>query len=60
MKKQVKIVKKGRDDENLKYWLTLSYKERLKNLEKIRQEVIEQKYGTQPGFQRVYRIIKQK
>ncbi len=54
----VRIVKKGEDDSNLKYWLSLSYKERMTNLEKIRQEVNKRIYGTEQGFQRVYRIVK--
>jgi hypothetical protein len=57
MEKVFKIVKKGEDDSNIKYWLTLTYEERLLNLEKIRQEVINRFYGTRQEFQRVYRII---
>ena len=58
MEKRFKIVKKGEDESNLNYWLTLSYGERLENLEKMRQEVITRFYGTEQKFQRVYRIIK--
>jgi hypothetical protein len=58
MKKQLKIVKKGKDKSNLKYWLSLSKKERLKHLEELRQEINNQKYDTEQGFQRVYRIVK--
>jgi hypothetical protein len=58
MKKQIKIVKKGEDKENLKYWLSLSKKERLARLEEIRKEINSQQYGTQQGFQRVYKIVK--
>jgi hypothetical protein len=57
MEKVFKIVKKGEDDSNIKYWLTLSHEERLLNLEKIRQEVINRFYGTRQEFQRVYRVI---
>ena len=57
MEKVFKIVKKGEDDSNIKYWLTLTYEERLLNLEKIRQEVINRFYGTRQEFQRVYRVI---
>jgi hypothetical protein len=56
MKKQIKIVKKGQDDSNLIYWLSLSKKERMIELEKIRQDINKRKYGTRQGFQRVYRI----
>ena len=58
MEKVIRIVKKGEDDSNIRYWLTLSYKERLLNLETIRQEVITRFYGTGQKFQRVYRVIK--
>lgn len=57
MEKIVRIVKKGQDDSNLLYWLSLSGKERMIELEKIRQEINSKKYGTRQGFQRVYRII---
>ncbi len=46
MEKRVKRVKKGEDDNNLKYWLTLSCKERLIRLETLRQEIIDQHYDT--------------
>lgn len=59
MEKKVKIVKKGEDDSNLLYWLSLDAKERMRELVNIRQQVNERKYGTRKGFQRVYRIIKQ-
>ncbi len=57
MEKVIRIVKKGEDDSNIRYWLTLSYKERLLNLETIRQEVITRFYGTGQKFQRVYRVV---
>jgi len=60
MEKVVRIVKKGEDDSNLSYWLSLTEIERLVELKKIRQEVNLQKYGTRKGFQRVYRIVKRK
>lgn len=58
MENIVRIAKKGEDKRFLNYWVTLSGKERLKNLENLRQEVIKNKYDTEPGFQRVYRIVK--
>ncbi|MFK7950960.1 MAG: hypothetical protein AB8G11_25495 [Saprospiraceae bacterium] len=58
MIKQVRIVKKGEDDSNIKYWLSLSYNERMAELEKIRQYINNRKYGTGQGLQRVYRVIK--
>jgi hypothetical protein len=58
MKKRIKIVKKGQDEGNLLYWLSLTEKERMIELEKIRQQINTGKYGTRQGFQRVYRIAK--
>ena len=58
MKKQIRIVKKGEDDSNLLYWLSLSETERLRELEQIRQQIIQWKYDTRPKFQRVYRVVK--
>ena len=40
------------------YWRTQPYVARLAALEEIRQEYHVWKYGTEPGFQRVYRIVK--
>ena len=56
MKKQIKIVKKGEDEGNLRYWLSLTTRERMVELEKIRQQINKRIYGTRQGFQRVYRI----
>lgn len=58
--KRVKIVKKGSDDENLKYYLGLSYVERLKHLEKLRTDYIKWKNTNDPKsrLQRVYTITK--
>lgn len=58
MEKQIKIVKKDQDDGNQLYWLTLSFGERMAELEKMRQQINKRKYGTRQGFQRVYRITK--
>lgn len=40
------------------YWRTQPYDLRLATLEQIRQEFHQWKYGVQPGFQRVYTIVK--
>lgn len=56
MKKQIRIVKKGEDEGNLRYWLSLTTQERMAELEKIRQQINKEMYGTRQGFQRVYRI----
>lgn len=42
------------------YWQTQPYAARLAALEQIRQEYHRWKYGVQPRFQRVYRIVKRK
>ena len=59
MKKRIRIVIKGKDESNLLYWISLSKFERMTQLEEIRQEVIKEKYGSEQGFQRVCRIVKQ-
>jgi hypothetical protein len=58
MKKKLKIVKKGKDESNLKYWVSLSKQERMANLEEMRQQVNSRNNDTQQGFSRVYRIVK--
>ncbi len=40
------------------YWQTQPYPLRLAALEQIRQEYHQWRYGVQPGFQRIYTIIK--
>ena len=40
------------------YWRTLSYQERIEALEQIREEYHHWKADAQPGFQRVYSIVK--
>jgi len=58
MKKVIRIVKRGADDSNIRYWLSLSVQERMAELERMRREVNARFYGTQQGFQRVYRVVK--
>lgn len=58
IQKQVKIVRKGEDEGNLLHWITLTEKERMLELEMIRQQVNKSKYGSRQEFQRVYRVIK--
>lgn len=60
MQKVVRKLKKTDEDPNILYWASLSPQERISNLEKIRKEVIKATYGTDPGFQRVARLIKRK
>ena len=58
MEKVVRIVKLGDEDNELNYWLSLSYTERISELERIRAEVNQRIYGTQSRLQRVCRIVK--
>lgn len=58
MEKVIRIVKKGEDESNLEYWLSLTGIERLRELEKMRQEINREKYDTRQGLQRVYHIVK--
>ncbi len=58
MKKQVRIVKKGRDNGNIEYWLSLTKKQRMRELQQMREQVNARVYGVGKGFQRVYRIVK--
>ena len=58
MEKQIRIVKKGQDDANLLYWLSLTFNQRMAELENMRQQINKRKYGARQGFQRVYRIAK--
>ncbi len=60
MEKVIRIVKKGSDDSNLDYWLSLNYSERMQELEKIRLEVNQRLYGDYKGFQRVFKVVKRK
>jgi hypothetical protein len=57
-----KVVRKVPIDEqgtDFAFWQTQPYHVRLETLEQIRREYHLWKYGTEPGFQRVYTIVKQ-
>ena len=59
--KVAKVAKKMRLSEqpsDFAYWQTQPYAARLAALEQIRREYIVWKYDSDPGFQRVYTIIK--
>ena len=58
MEKVVHIVRTDERRSDMAYWKTQAPEQRLATLEAIRQEYIAWKYGHQPGFQRVYRIVK--
>jgi hypothetical protein len=56
-----KVVRKTSFDEqgnDFAYWQSQPHRLRLAALEQIRQEFHRWKYGTEPGFQRVYRVVK--
>ena len=58
-KTKIRIYKMGEAPTDFSYWRTRPYIERLEALESIRNDYIRWAYDSQPGFQRVYRIIKQ-
>ena len=47
----------GEEPKDVIFWRTQPYAVRLAALEDIRQAYILWKYGTEQGFQRVYRIV---
>jgi hypothetical protein len=56
-----KVVRKTSFDEqgnDFAYWQSQPYQLRLATLEQIRGEYHRWKYGTEPGFQRVYTVVK--
>lgn len=55
--KTVKIYRMGEEPKERKYWLTRPAVERFQALEQMRQSFYD---NASHGFQRVYRIIKQK
>jgi len=60
IKKVVNKIPLRKSKSGFAYWQTRPYAERLAALEAIRQEYHRWKYGVQPRFQRVYRVIKRK
>ena len=54
----VQKFKLGEQPTDFTYWQSQSYAARLAALEAIRREYIAWKYDSDPGFQRVYTIIK--
>jgi len=56
-----KVVTKGKLNDkktDSDYWRKQSYFARLAALEEIRTEYHRWRYGAEPGFQRVYKIVK--
>ena len=58
IKKVVTKAKLSDKKTDAAYWREQSYAARLAALEEIRQEYHRWRYGAEPGFQRVYRIVK--
>ena len=54
----IRKVKISKSKNDFQFWQQQPFLDRLVTLESIRQEYHGWKYGTQPGFQRVYTIIK--
>ena len=54
----VRKVKRNEANSDFEYWQSQSFEKRLEALETIRQEYHRWKYDTEPGFRRVYRIVK--
>ena len=54
----IKITKIGDDSSDIQYWASLDGIERLRQLEELRKNYNNWKYGIEQGFQRVYRIVK--
>lgn len=56
-KKVVQKFKLGEEPKDVIFWRTQPYSARMAALEDIRQAYILWKYGTEQGFQRVYRVV---
>lgn len=57
-KKKISVYKKGQEPSDVLYWLSRPPIERIIAMEQIRESYNQWKYGTQQGFQRVYRVVK--
>jgi hypothetical protein len=53
-----RTVRLGEEPSDFAYWQAQPYEARLAALEEIRQEYHRWRYGSEPGFQRLYRIVK--
>lgn len=58
MEKVYRKVKLNDQATDFAYWQSRPYDARLAALEEIRREYHQWKYGAEPGFQRVYQIVK--
>jgi len=55
----VKKIKLTDEKSDYRYWVNQPVEVRLETLEAIREEYNNWKFHDQPGFQRIYRVIKQ-
>jgi len=56
-----KVVTRGKLSDkktDATYWRNLPYQERIAALEDVRREYHRWRYGAEPGFQRVYTVVK--
>ena len=53
-------IKAGQQPRDISFWKSKSYTQRIEALEQIRSEYNTWRYHAEQGFQRVYRIVKQK
>ena len=60
VQKVVNKIKVNQQTSDFAFWQNQPPESRLATLEQIRQEYHRWKYGTEPRFQRVYSIVKQK
>lgn len=58
IKKVITKARLGQKKTDAAYWRKQPYAARLIALEEIRQEYHRWRYGAEPGFQRVYTIVK--
>jgi hypothetical protein len=56
-KNAIKIIDLDSKENDFKYWQTQPIEKRLETLEELRIQFTIWKYGTEQGFQRVYRVI---
>ena len=60
MDRVIKIKKLKEKNDDYLYWLSVSPSERLNEVENLRKEYHGENYESQYGFQKFYKVIKQK
>ncbi len=56
IRNSVRIIDLDSKENDFKFWQTQPFEKRLEALEDLRIQYIIWKYGTEQGFQRVYRV----